>query len=303
MNRDKAITVKNISNTHLRRTIQKLEQQMSQALSTARFNGEVQQNIDGLEFDLAAPDTPEDLFHTVLSGVQSRFGIHSTSVCLSKHFFGELYPELGIDRVSRKRNGLDHIRTIHEEELQDLFREGAEPVLRGHLEHGSPDLFPVKQLKKVRSEAVIPLLCDKKVVGTVNLGDPSPERFLDGLGTTFLKRLSLTLSNHLEKMYWKLQVKKNRNGSESVSTEGPLPGLNQVPKWLEQLKSTLDECIRLAEEVDHQPIKDSLDQLQSLIGKVPTQSLTLSSIPAGTGSTSESQSNVIPLPLEKKGTE
>jgi uncharacterized protein YigA (DUF484 family) len=303
MNREKAITAKTISNAHLRKTIQKLERQMDQALSTARFNEEVQKNISELESDLSAPDTPEDLFRALLTGVKTQFGISTFSVCLSRHFFEELFSDLGSDRVGRKRNGLDSVRTIHEEKLRNLFQSGPEPILRGHLDHGSPDLFPVKLLNGIKSEAVIPLLCDRKIVGTVNLGDPSPERFLDGLGTAFLKRLSRTLSAHLEKIFWKRRVSNPRDGSERLLGKETISGFQPDREWLEELESSLADCIRLAEEFGEEKTKDSLDRLRTWIGRTVPQNSQSPKVPQETGPAAENPPNVIPLPLEKKRNE
>lgn len=298
MNKDKAITVKNLTNTHLRRTIQKLEQQMNQAVSTAKFNEEVQRNIDGLDVLLSEPLHPEELLRSVVSGIQSRFGVRCATVSLGRNFFGELFDPAPMDRISRKRQGLDHIRTINEESLQLLFADGVRPVLRGNLDHGSADLFPVKQLKKIRSEAVLPILCDGRIVGTVNLGDLSPERFLDGLGTAFLQRLALTLSINLEKIFWKRRAEKPAGKPDAADHEkGPAP--EEIREILEDLEEPLEELVRWADTFGNLPVKNPISQIDQAVRRLRSlQPVTAAAIPKKPKT--DPKQNVIPLMKEPR---
>jgi hypothetical protein len=73
-----------------------------------------------------------------------------------------------------------------------------EPVLRGNLKRGSAKFFPKGINRRVRSEAIVPVSANGRIVAILNFGSQDNTRFMEGYGFRFLIRLARLVALKIE---------------------------------------------------------------------------------------------------------
>ena len=64
-------------------------------------------------------------------------------------------------------------------------------------------VFGMKDIRRIRSESIIPLFYDDRFIGSLNLGSNDPLRYEDGAATDYIKRLAQLLSLAFSNIYLK----------------------------------------------------------------------------------------------------
>ncbi len=196
MNRRNMVMATTVANKSLRQDISALRDNLRQLIRISKRNVEIQQKMDELgDVVLQCPDL-ETLVARSTAAIRDHFEMTSVTFVLSNDFRG-LLPEVGPIHI--KSLVADRLFFMSREGLAEVFSISRGPVLRGRLEHGSVDFFPVRELRRVHSEALTPLFYDGEYLGSINLGSNDPDRYSEGVATDYLRRLahltSLALAN------------------------------------------------------------------------------------------------------------
>ncbi|MBI5177810.1 MAG: DUF484 family protein [Nitrospinae bacterium] len=191
MNKRNLVLASKISNTTLRRDVMVLRNNLKQLITTSKRNAEIQQKIDEMGDLVLQCGDLENLVARVSSAIKEWFGISSATFCLSDDF-RQLMPAVAPQHIPSLT--ADRLFFLPSEKLGEIFSMHSGPVLRGRLEHGSVHFFGIRELKRIRSEALIPLVYDGAYVGTLNLGSNDPVRYQEGAATDYLRRLAQILA-------------------------------------------------------------------------------------------------------------
>ncbi len=189
-----------ISNSGLRRDIMVLRSNLKQLVQASKRNAEIQQRIDDIGELAVRCEDLEMLAAKTTDALKEWFGLTAATFCL-EHGFRELLPP---PMEHLPSPAADRLFFMEQERLESAFAKQT-PLLRGRLEHGSVHFFGIRELRRIRSEALIPLVYGNRVIGSVNLGSNDPQRYSEGNATDYLRRLAqvtaLALANLQLKRY------------------------------------------------------------------------------------------------------
>jgi uncharacterized protein YigA (DUF484 family) len=185
-----------VANRGLRQDLSALRNNLKQLIGISKRNVEIQQKMDELGDIVLQCSDLETLVDKTTKAIRDQFGMTSVTFALSQEFRA-LLPE--VEPVYLKSPVADKLFFMSQEKLTEIFSRGQGPVLHGKLEHGSVDFFPLRELRRVHSEALTPLFYDGEYIGSINLGSNDPDRYAEGVATDYLRRLahlaSLALAN------------------------------------------------------------------------------------------------------------
>jgi uncharacterized protein YigA (DUF484 family) len=161
-----------------------------------KTNDEIARKFGEIEADLAACRGIGELFERLLSGSEEAFGVPFIWLSLlSRPEMEKLLKLLGKSDILR-----DRINSIAPASFLEIVPDAEHPLL------ASGDLRPFFRLMPsnvkyfLRSLAVAPLTCHGMLIGSLNHGDASPDRYRPGMDTTLLNHLALTVSDHLSRL-------------------------------------------------------------------------------------------------------
>jgi uncharacterized protein YigA (DUF484 family) len=161
-----------------------------------KTNDEIARKFGGIEADLAVCRGIGELFERLLSGSEEAFGVPFVWLSLLRRPETEaLLKLLGKSDILR-----DRINTIAPASFLEILPDVAHPLLT------SGDLRPFFRLMPpnvkyfLRSLAIAPLTRHGVLIGSLNHGDASPDRYRPGMDTTLLDHLARTVSEHLSRL-------------------------------------------------------------------------------------------------------
>jgi uncharacterized protein YigA (DUF484 family) len=161
-----------------------------------KTNDEIARKFGEIEADLVVCRGIRELFERLLSGSEEAFGVPFIWLSLLRRPETEaLLKLLGRSDILR-----DRINSIAPASFLEIVPDAAHPLL------ASGDLRPFFRLMPpnvkyfLRSLAVAPLTCHGMLIGSLNHGDASPDRYRPGMDTTLLNHLALTVSDHLSRL-------------------------------------------------------------------------------------------------------
>ena len=130
----------------------------------------------------------------------------------------------------------DLLFTEDNEKLEQLFKYSYSPRL-GKCDNGCyANLFP-HYTTSPASMAVFPLIRNKQLIGTLNIGSHEEQRYIQGIGTDFLERLAAIVAVCLE----------NAINHEKVKLLGlidPLTGVHNRRYFDQRLEEEIDRALR-----------------------------------------------------------
>ncbi len=167
----------------------RLRQQLQALLDEARANEKKFQRFDKFERALIAARSLTELIHVVLHSDDSALGTEAITLVL-------VDPEYEITRIleSNKRGASEMPGLVI---LEKLFRDRAHPYLGrfdADMQGAIFDPWPCR----CESMALLPLMRQAELIGSLNLGSAQLDRFSSSRGTFFLDRLAAILSICLE---------------------------------------------------------------------------------------------------------
>lgn len=210
MNRRTTVLATSAANRGLRQDLSALRDNLKQLINISKRNVEIQQKMDELGDIVLQCGDLEAMVDKTTRAIKDQFGLTSATFVLSPEFRA-LLPD--VEPVHIKSLVADKLFFMSQEKLGDIFSRNQGPCLRGKLEHGSVDFFPLKELRRVHSEALTPLFYDGEFLGSINLGSNDPDRYAEGVATDYLRRLAHLASLALANLRLKHEVKMAKTAS------------------------------------------------------------------------------------------
>ena len=152
----------------------------------SRANEKIQGHLFEIEQLVLTSTNLDQMVNQLRKEIPHRFGIPSVVVCLvqgSDHFME--------DRLRERYQGeLDGtVKFISKATAAGWFEGVIKPILRGRIKD-SEVFGPHNNEGPIKSEAIIPIVAQKTLVGVIAFGSPNAFQFHDGLGTKFLERMA-----------------------------------------------------------------------------------------------------------------
>lgn len=161
-----------------------------------KANDEIARKFGGIEADLAVCRGIGELFERLLSGSEEAFGVPFVWLSLLRRPETEaLLKLLGKSDILR-----DRINIMAPAPFLEIVPDFAHPLLV------SGDLRPFFRLMPpnvkyfLRSLAIAPLTRHGVLIGSLNHGDASPDRYRPGMDTALLDHLARTVSEQLSRL-------------------------------------------------------------------------------------------------------
>ncbi|MCX5821271.1 MAG: hypothetical protein NT047_15400 [Deltaproteobacteria bacterium] len=161
-----------------------------------KANDEIARKFGGIEADLAICRGIGELFERLISGSEEAFGVPFVWLSLLRRPETEaLLEPFGKSDILR-----DRINIIAPAPFLEILPDVAHPLL------ASGDLRPFFRLMPpnvkyfLRSLAIAPLTRHGCLIGSLNHGDASPDRYRPGMETALLDHLARTVSEQLSRL-------------------------------------------------------------------------------------------------------
>ena len=161
-----------------------------------KTNDEIARKFGGIEADLAVCRGIGELFERLLSGSEEAFGVPFVWLSLLRRPETEaLLKLLGKSDILR-----DRINIMAPAPFLEIVPDFTHPLLV------SGDLRPFFRLMPpnvkyfLRSLAIAPLSLHGRLIGSLNHGDASPDRYRPGMDTALLDHLARTVSEQLSRL-------------------------------------------------------------------------------------------------------
>jgi two-component system, cell cycle response regulator len=160
-----------------------------------KANEEIARKFGEIEADLAVCRGIGELFERLLSGSEEAFGVPFVWLSLLRK------PETEALLKLLRKSGIlrDRINIIAPASFLEIVPDVAQPLL------ASGDLRPFFRLMPpnvkyfLRSLAIAPLTRHGALIGSLNHGDASPDRYRPGMETALLDHLARTVSEQLSR--------------------------------------------------------------------------------------------------------
>jgi diguanylate cyclase (GGDEF)-like protein len=210
-----------------------LQARLDELLRIAKSNERKQENFQQYELALLNSNSLEALFGIILDQHKERFQL--TEVTL------QIYdPEYELQRLVESRAPDAHWRR------RLLFTESAHRVNQHFTAHHQPRLvrfspnqhaylFP--DVDELGSVAILPLVRQNMLIGTLNLGSRNPSRFQGQIGTLFLEHLAAVVSACIENVRLHEHIKL-------VGLRDALTGINNRRFFDQRLGEEVSRALR-----------------------------------------------------------
>ncbi len=165
--------------TNVQRIIKRLE-----------YNEDISQKFFDVEVSILSTLNFKDFFERLLTKIKEKFAI--PYVWLSLIDGNEIIPligELAGSRLIRER-----LSIIDSRIFSDILNSSTNPLLVNEKLKPFYKIFPPREKYLIRSAAILPITLQGELIGTLNHGDPSAERYVPGMDTTLLERLAVKIS-------------------------------------------------------------------------------------------------------------
>jgi uncharacterized protein YigA (DUF484 family) len=186
----------------LQKQNEKLKDRLEGILDRISRNDKIHQSYHALQIRLLTAETPQELLGIATESPEAVFSIGRITVALNRAEEKIVRPfqDLG-DSLPK-----DRLFIIDEKELTTTLNTPPAPVIRVGLEGKNRTLFFGDHSTKIRSEALVPLFShpnhqkEARLIGSLNLGDGSPSRFLPSDSTELLQDLADVLGLCLSRL-------------------------------------------------------------------------------------------------------
>jgi len=161
-----------------------------------KMNEEIEQRFIAIETALAAFGDVKELFEKVLIRLEEEFGIPFVwlSMVNRQNLPGAIH-DLTTSKILKYR-----LNIIDEAAFRNLIANNTRPMLVNEDLKLFYRLLPLKKKYFIRSLAVVPITLHNEIIGSLNLGDSSRNRYQPDMDTTLLQRLALKISSRLSEI-------------------------------------------------------------------------------------------------------
>ncbi|MCK5639755.1 MAG: sensor domain-containing diguanylate cyclase [Gammaproteobacteria bacterium] len=212
----------------------KVRRQLKAFMAQARKNEEKMRRFNELELQLISADSLADLLRLVVYNYRTAFELDVVSLILvdSEYEVQRMLDDSGLDpglfpELNFVENAmvLDSLYGISLKPLLGLFQENEHSSLFGDV-----PLIPA-------SVALLPLVRQGRLIGSLNLGSLNQERFISGSGTEFIERLAAVVSICLENA-------ANHERLKRIGLTDPLTRLNNRRFFEQRLREEVFSASR-----------------------------------------------------------
>ncbi|MEO5347797.1 MAG: DUF484 family protein [Magnetococcus sp. YQC-9] len=176
----------------LRQKNEELSLKLDGMLERIRRNERIYATFHRIQMRLVTASTPRELLMLATLDSEQLFDLHRATMAISDRqtALWELFGALKSDTELGERLFL-----VQHKPLTDLLRDAPRPVIRVGQEGINRELFFGPASSQVRSEALIPLFLHPEsgpegLIGSLNLGGATPNRFLPSDATDLLRDLA-----------------------------------------------------------------------------------------------------------------
>jgi len=153
-------------------------------------NEEIAKKFFEVEVSILSILNFKDLFERLLTEIREKFAIPYVWITLIEEGdLAPLIPKLAESEVVKQR-----LNVVSRNTLTTLIGNATEPILVNQDLGLYYRLFPESEKYLIRSLALVPITLNGQTIGTLNLGDSSPDRYAPGMDATLLKRLAVKVS-------------------------------------------------------------------------------------------------------------
>lgn len=166
---------------------------MDEIEKTLRWNEDVTRKFSGVAREIADSRGVTELFEHVITCMESTFGIPFVWFSLVRG------PEADALRSAAADSRMlgERLNLIDGESLAFLLDGRTDPLLVNGDLRSFYRLLPPTKKYLLRSLAVVPFTLGNRLAGSLNHGDPSPDRYHPDLATDLLLQLGVGLSRRL----------------------------------------------------------------------------------------------------------
>ena len=158
-----------------------------------KINEEITRKFRKIEAHLAPCRSIVELFETLLTDIQTEFHIPFVWLSLIR-----IPTMTGLQKsMDASPFLLDRLNLIEKAPFFEVIPDGLPPLLVNGDLRSFFRLLPHRRKYFIRSLAISPLTLHGRLIGSLNQGDSSPERYQPGMDTTLLMHLARSISDHL----------------------------------------------------------------------------------------------------------
>ncbi|MBW6484561.1 MAG: hypothetical protein K0B01_00190 [Syntrophobacterales bacterium] len=160
------------------------------------MNNEIAIKFSKLEKDIVACEGLGELFAKLVFDSAAAFDIPAVWISLLR--LPETWPI--VYALNNEPALKDRLNVIEQASFSELCPEGPTPLLAFADVRAFYRLMPPRLKFIIRSIAVAPINLHGYTIGSINHGDPSPERYHPGMDTTMLEQLMAVFSQRLSEL-------------------------------------------------------------------------------------------------------
>lgn len=192
-----------------------LQDRLDELIRIAKSNERKQLNFQQYELNLLNSSGLEPLLKLILEEHRHRFQLTAVTLLLHdpEYEFQRLLESIPDDGPWKK----NLLFTESVQRLEQFFSLRRVPRLTTFSPHQHQQLFPLHH--ELGSIALLPLVRQNQLIGSLNLGSRNPNRFQSNIGTQFLQHLAAVVSACIENARLHEEVKL-------VGLRDPLTGVN-----------------------------------------------------------------------------
>jgi len=165
---------------------------VEELIERARKNEDIARRLFDIEVQIMNIGHCSDFFDQLLSLVAEKFNIENVWVSLTDSPVNDhILRSIRGDREQEKNSALHIMATM---DFLQATKSSREPILVNDGFKKYRYLIPGSVYPNLGSMAILPLVVDGKIIGSLNLGDSSPDRYEPSKDSFFLKQLAVKAS-------------------------------------------------------------------------------------------------------------
>jgi len=157
---------------------------------TLQLMKKLQKKLFEIEVNILSINNFKDLFEKLLLLIEEKFGIpHVWISIISENDISHLLKVLESSQLLKER-----LNIVERDVFLNLVKDEKSPILVNTYLRPFYRLLPKNEKYFAKSLAIVPLILDGEVIGSLNLGDFSGFRFQPNMDTFFLSQISVKIS-------------------------------------------------------------------------------------------------------------
>ena len=226
-------------NSALQQEYQQMKVQLQHFVQQARENEEKMRRFQEQELRLISSRSFSELTKNIILNYRSAFNLKVVSLVLHDPKY-ELQHFLDDDNTELNELS-DLIFTVDRTQLDELFTHGVQPLL-GKFEPSRHGFLFKNEIPQLKSVALLPLVRYNELIGSLNLGSSSLQRFQHDSATDFLQRLSTIIAICVENA-------ANHERLKRVGLTDSLTGINNRRFFDQRLGEEIARSMRSQESI------------------------------------------------------